>query len=114
MVVALAWLRDTPAPIRYSALVLGTFFATPYAIDYDLVVGAFVAVWLTRPESLGYYSERAAFIASGLTLALPLFTSALTKLTGFVMAPALLLPAFVLVARAAFAGRYAVSTAAAR
>src|SRR6185369_16944888 len=45
-IVALAWWRDAPANMRYTLLVLGTFLATPYVQDYDLVVGAFVVVWL--------------------------------------------------------------------
>lgn len=39
-VVAFAWLRDVPAPIRKSLLVLGTLLATPYLQDYDTVVCA--------------------------------------------------------------------------
>ena len=104
-VVALAWLRGAPASIRYAALVLGTLLATPYVQDYDLVVGVFVVVWLTRPESLAYYSERAALIASGLVLIVPLFASLLTNATGFAFGPLFLLPAFVLTARAAWAER---------
>jgi hypothetical protein len=80
--------------------------------DYDLVVGAFVAVWLTRPESLAYYSERAALIASGLVLIVPLASSALTHATGFVFGPLFLLPAFVLVGRAVWAERGVVPAAA--
>src|SRR5690606_33121265 len=34
--VAVAWYRDAPAPIRYALAVLGTFLATPYLQDYDL------------------------------------------------------------------------------
>ncbi len=104
-VVAMAWLRDAPAPIRYSSLILGAFFATPYLLDYDLVVCAFVVVWLMRPESLAYHSERAALIASGLLLTVPLFASMLTNTTGFAVAPLFLLPAFLLTARATFGGR---------
>jgi hypothetical protein len=111
-VVALAWLRGAPASIRYAALVLGTLLATPYVQDYDLVVGTFVAVWLTRPESLAYYSERSALIASGLILIMPLFSSLLTNTTGFAFGPLFLLPAFVLVARAAWAERSLVRAAA--
>jgi hypothetical protein len=111
-VVALAWFRDAPAPVRYASLVLGSFFVTPYLQDYDLVVGAFAVVWLTRPECLAYYSERAALIASGLVLTVPLFTSLVTNTTGLVLAPVFLLPAFVLTARAAWAERGVARTAA--
>jgi hypothetical protein len=71
-----------------------------------------VAVWLTRPESLAYYSERSALIASGLILIMPLFSSLLTNTTGFAFGPLFLLPAFVLVARAAWAERSLVRAAA--
>ena len=104
-VVALAWFRDAPAPVRYASLVLGSFFVTPYLQDYDLVVGAFVVVWLTRPESLAYYSERAALIASGLVLVAPLFVSLSTNMTGLPLGSFFLLPAFVLTARGAWAER---------
>jgi arabinofuranan 3-O-arabinosyltransferase len=111
-VVALAWFRDAPAPVRYASLVLGSFFVTPYLQDYDLVVGAFVVVWLMRPECLAYYSERAALFAPGLVLVVPLFASLLTNTTGLLLAPVFLLPAFVLTARAAWAARSAVRAAA--
>jgi hypothetical protein len=111
-IVALAWFRGAPAPIRYAALVLGTLLATPYVQDYDLVVGTFVVVWLTRPESLACYSERAALIASGLVLIMPLAASLLTNTTGFAFGPLFLLPAFVLTARAAWAERSVVRTTA--
>lgn len=100
-VVALAWFRDGPKSIRLALLVLGTFLTTPYLLDYDMVVGAFVVVWLTRPESLAHHSERAALIASGLVLIAPLFAAMLTNTTGFALAPLFLIPAFVLAARAA-------------
>lgn len=113
-VVVLVWLRDRPAPLRYAALVLGTFLATPYLQDYDLVVGAFVVVWLTRPECLAYYSERAAMIASGLILTVPLFASVLTNLTGVASGPLFFLPAFVLIARSVLGERQAIPAAAVR
>ena len=90
---------------------IGALLATPYLLDYDLVVCAFVAVWLMRPESLAHHSERAALIASGLILTVPLFASMLTNMTGFAVAPLFLMPAFVLVARAVIAERAAATAA---
>jgi arabinofuranan 3-O-arabinosyltransferase len=113
-IVALAWLRDAPAPIRYSLLVLGTFLTTPYLLDYDIVVGAFVVVWLMRPEGLAHYSERGALIASGLVLTVPLFASMLTNMTGFALGPLFLIPAFALAVRAAFGERWQLHPVAAR
>ena len=100
-VVALAWFRDAPAPIRYALLVLGTFLATPYLLDYDMVVGAFVAVWLTRPENVVHHSQRTVLITVGLVLIAPLFAALLTNTTGFALGPLFVIPAFVLAARAA-------------
>ena len=100
-VVALAWFRDAPAPIRYALLVLGTFLATPYLLDYDMVVGAFVAVWLTRPENVVHHSQRTVLITVRLVLIAPLFTALLTNTTGFALGPLFVIPAFVLAARAA-------------
>jgi len=111
-VVALAWLRNAPPPVKHAALVLGTFLATPYLQDYDLVLGAFAVVWLMRPESLAHYSERAALIASGLMLILPLAASSVGNATGLALGPLFLLPAFILTARGVFAER--VLTPAAR
>lgn len=99
-VVAFAWLRNASMPIKSAALVLGTFLATPYLQDYDLVLGAFATVWLMRPEMLVHYSERAALIACGLILALPLLASVLGNMTGLALGPLFLLPAFILTARA--------------
>ena len=100
-VVAFAWRRNAPMPIKSAALVLGTFLATPYLQDYDLVLGAFAVVWLTRPEMLAHYSERIALIACGLIFTVPLLASALGNMTGLAFGPLFLLPAFILTARAA-------------
>ena len=44
--VAYAWFKDAPAPTRNAAVMIGVLLATPYLQDYDLVLGAFVVVWL--------------------------------------------------------------------
>ena len=113
-VVAIAWLRNEPMPIKSATLVLGTCLATPYLQDYDLVVGAFVVVWLTRPEMLAYCSERAALVACGLILTLPLLASPLQNMTGLVFGPLFLLPGFVLTARALVARPILMPAATAR
>jgi hypothetical protein len=114
VVVAFAWLRDAPMPIKAAALVLGTCLATPYLQDYDMVVGAFVVVWLMRPEMLAYCSERAALIACGLILTLPLLASPLQNMTGLVFGPLFLLPGFMLTARATLGGPMLMPAATAR
>jgi arabinofuranan 3-O-arabinosyltransferase len=99
-VVALAWWRDIPAPAKNATLVLATCLATPYLQDYDLVVGAFVVVWLTElyPDS---DMPKPAMIAAGLILLVPFVGSALAKLTGYEFGPLFIAPAFVIVAQIA-------------
>jgi hypothetical protein len=99
VVVALAWFRGAPAPIRNASLVLGTLLATPYLMDYDTVVCAFVAVWLMSPESLAKTPERQATIAVSLLLLLPLLNPTLSQLTGLPLGALMIAPAFLLTAR---------------
>ena len=98
IVVALAWFRDAPAAARYALLVLGTWLATPYLQDYDLVIGAFVVLWLRE-----LYSDLPCpvLISAGLVLILPFIAAALANLTGFAFGPLFIAPAFIIAARAA-------------
>jgi arabinofuranan 3-O-arabinosyltransferase len=99
--VAVAWHRDLPAAAKNAVLVVGTFLATPYLQDYDLVVGAFVALWLVElyPAEL----PKPVLLAAGLILIAPLVASPLANLTGYEFGPLLIAPAFVIVLRAALA-----------
>lgn len=99
--VAVAWHRDLPAAAKNTVLVVGTFLATPYLQDYDLVVGAFVALWLIElhPAEL----PKPVLLAAGLILIAPLAASPLANLTGYEFGPLLIAPAFVIVLRAALA-----------
>lgn len=95
LVVVLLWRRrDCPAALKYAALVLGTCLATPYLQDYDLVVGAFVAVWICQvmPDR-----PRLALASAGGVLLLPLFGASLARMTGFAVGPVVLMPAFAVV-----------------
>jgi arabinofuranan 3-O-arabinosyltransferase len=92
------WLRDAPAPVRNAALVLGTFLATPYVQDYDMVVGAFLVVWLAEAVALGLLSQRQSHIAAALVLAVPIVASPVAKVTGLALGCLFLVPAFVLMA----------------
>jgi arabinofuranan 3-O-arabinosyltransferase len=94
--VAVTWYRDAPAPIRYSLAVLGTFLATPYLQDYDLVVGAFVVAWLFAAP--GRFPQAPAMIVSALILLAPIFAAPVGKMTGVVLGPLFLIPAFLMVA----------------
>jgi len=97
-VVALAWWREAPAPIRYSLLVLGNLIATPYLQDYDLVVGTFVAAWLVGYCRAQHLSDKAALVAALLLLALPALAAGIGKVTGVSTGPLFLIPAFVIAA----------------
>lgn len=110
-IVALAWFRDFPAPIRKSLLVLGTLFATPYLMDYDTVVFAFVAVWLMSAESLARMPQRQAMIAASLLLLLPLMNPTLAQLTGVPVGALMIGLAFLLTARTVLAGPALPATA---
>ena len=83
---------------RNAAVLIGVLLATPYLQDYDLVLGAFIVVWLA-----GMAHEPGAQIASALILLLPLLASPLAKLTGFAFGPLFVVPALVVTARAIFA-----------
>lgn len=92
IVVALLWRRrDCPVALKYAALVLGTCLATPYLQDYDLVVGAFVAVWVHEGMA---DRPRIALMTAGGVLLLPLFGASLASVTGLAIGPLVLMPAF--------------------
>jgi hypothetical protein len=93
--VAIAWFKETPSPVRNAAVLIGILLATPYLTDYDLVLGTFIAVWLVQ----GAAGPRAR-IASATILLMPLFASPLAKLTGISFAPLFVLPALTVTARA--------------
>lgn len=97
--IALMWHRDVAAPAKNALLVVGTFLATPYLQDYDLVVGAFVALWLVEFYPAGM--PRPALLGAALILMAPLAASPLANLTGYEFGPLLVAPVFVIVLRAA-------------
>jgi len=98
-VVALAWWRDAPAPLRYSLLVLGNFLATPYLQDYDLVVGTFVAAWLVGYCTTQRLPDKTACIAAFLLLILPVAATPFGTITGISPGPLVLIPVFIFTAR---------------
>lgn len=101
IIVARAWAsKDASAPLKNSLLVLGTSLATPYLQDYDLVVGAFVAVWLTSHATVQKNFERPALITSLLVLLLPIVAAPLAQATGLALGCLFMILAFTLVARA--------------
>lgn len=96
LVVAIAWVRDAPQPAKNVMLVLGTCLATPYVQDYDLVIGAFVAVWLAALYPDGKMPTP-VLIGVGLILIVPFVASLLAKQTGLEWGPLFIAPAFVIV-----------------
>jgi arabinofuranan 3-O-arabinosyltransferase len=91
-----SWLRDDPPHLRNAMVVVGTFLATPYLQDYDLVVGAFVVIWLlaeARHAPARLQPIRAAIMA---ILTLPLITAPLGKATGLACGPIIFVPLLVL------------------
>jgi arabinofuranan 3-O-arabinosyltransferase len=106
--VAYAWVKDAPAPARNAAVLIGVLLATPYLQDYDLVLGAFIVVWLARLD--GEWKPTTQ-IACASVLLLPLLASPLAKLTGLAFGPLFVLPALILTAQAIFAPRAAAAAA---
>jgi len=102
--VAYAWVKDAPAPARNTAVLIGVLLSTPYLQDYDLVLGAFIAVWLIDLDPDAKPETRLACAA---ILLMPLLASPLAKLTGLAFGPLFVLPALMLTARAIFATRAA-------
>lgn len=101
-VVAYAWFRDASAGIRNALLVLGTCLATPYLQDYDLVVGAFVVVWLAADAGPSPAAKQAVQM-SYLVLLLPFVAALLGKITGLALGPLFIAPAFAATARLSLA-----------
>ncbi|HET7887237.1 MAG TPA: glycosyltransferase family 87 protein [Bradyrhizobium sp.] len=96
VVVARSWWQDDPAPIRNALTIMGTCFMTPYLQDYDLVMGAFVVLWLLMVEARSRLPAQWFRLAAALILVLPAVSAPFAKSFGLSIAPLFLLPAFVL------------------
>jgi hypothetical protein len=106
--VAYAWFKDAPAPARNAAVMIGVLLATPYLMDYDLVLGAFIAVWLTQ---LAPEAKPKARLAGAAIVLMPLLASPLAKVTGLAVGPLFVAPALLLTVRTLFATRAAAAAA---
>jgi hypothetical protein len=84
-------------------VIVGTCLATPYLQDYDLVMGAFVVVWLQASEERSRMPVPWIRAAMAVMLLLPLLAAPLAKLTGLALGPLFLVPIFSLLV--AMAGR---------
>lgn len=96
LVVGWSWLRDVPAHVRNALVVVGTCLATPYLQDYDLVVGAFVAVWLKNAQQQSQIAGRWFDASAALVLLLPIVAPSLAKFSGLDFGPLFLIPPFIL------------------
>jgi hypothetical protein len=94
--VARSWWRDDPPHIRGAMVILGTCLATPYLQDYDLVMSAFVVVWLKAEEGHSRISATWIRAAMAVMLLLPLMAAPFGKLTGLALGPLFILPVFAL------------------
>lgn len=100
--VAYTWFRDGPAPARYVAVMIGVLLSTPYLQDYDLVLGAFIAVWLLQLDPEHTPATR---LACASILLMPLLASPLAKLTGLAFGPLFAIPALIIVTRTTIPAR---------
>lgn len=100
IVVARSWWRDESPEIRNALAVLGTFLVTPYLQDYDLVVGAFVAVWLWSLQHRGAMAVWPAQAMMIGILLLPLVIASIGKSTGLALGAVVVAVMFALVAAA--------------
>jgi hypothetical protein len=94
--VVRSWWRDEPAHIRNAILIIGTCLATPYLQDYDLVVGAFVVVWLLMAEKDSQLSPQYIRGAIAMILLLPYLNAPIAKSFGPSVGPLVFLPVFAL------------------
>lgn len=96
LVVGWSWFRDDPAYIRNALVVLGTCLASPYLQDYDLVIGAFVAVWLKNAQQSSQIDARWFDAGAAMVLLLPMVAASLANLTGLAFGPLFLIPPLIL------------------
>ena len=75
---------------------IGTCLATPYLQDYDLVVGALVAVWLKYAQEHSKIAGRWFDVGAAMVLLLPMVAAPLAKFSGLAFGPLFLVPPFTL------------------
>jgi len=95
-VVARSWWRDEPPHLRNALVIVGTCLATPYLQDYDLVMSAFVVIWLKREEDRSQAAAAWIKAAMAIMLLLPLAAAPLGQLTGLALGPLFTMAVFAL------------------
>jgi hypothetical protein len=97
IVVARSWWRDDATPIRNALVIMGTCLATPYLQDYDLVMSAFVVVWLKQAGEQEERVPKVAIVAAmAAMLLVPFFAAPVAKASGLVLAAPVLVAVFAL------------------
>jgi arabinofuranan 3-O-arabinosyltransferase len=94
--VVLVWRSRAPRAVQGAVLVLGSFLATPYLQDYDLVVATFAVVWLLETDAsrLAPAEARRMVALLGVMFVLPFFVASLARPSGVSFAAALIAVAF--------------------
>ncbi|GAC1510341.1 MAG: hypothetical protein NVS2B1_18410 [Bradyrhizobium sp.] len=82
-------------------VIIGTCLATPYLQDYDLVMGAFVILWLRMEEGREQTPTPWIRAVMGSILLLPLVAAPLGKFTGLALGPLFIVPVFAVLMRLA-------------
>ena len=114
LAVAAAWFRDASFGLRNALLILGSCMATPYLQDYDMVFGALVVVWLWQDADVrAQIPESPLFLASAALLVIPLFSSAVGKVTDLQFGTLSFIPLFFIAAKCALAAPRHLATPAA-
>jgi hypothetical protein len=114
LVVGWSWSRHDPAPIRNALVVVGTCLATPYLQDYDLVIGAFAAVWLKNAQQHSQIAARWFDAGTAMVLLLPIMAASLARLSGLAFGPLFFIPPLMLLGALAMEQRRAQSSVLAR
>lgn len=71
--VAIIWRSPAPAEIKYAALAVASFLATPFALPYDEISLIFAAAWLGREGMrIGFLPWERMIVVALLTLPLPM------------------------------------------
>ena len=94
------WRGPAPAPVKGAALSAGALLATPFALDYDLVLLAPAIGWLAREGWVRGFLPYEKIVLL-LAWVLPLVSRAIAELVGIPLAPAVILGVFWLAFRRA-------------
>lgn len=101
LVMTLAvWRSNAATKVKGATLIVGTFLATPYAWDYDLVVLCFAVVWLWLDARQTEFLPGEKFVLA-MTMAMTLFFGGVAHFTLVQVAPLFLWATFIFAARRA-------------